>query len=415
MRNGIVMKLSKNSIFIMTSDGEFLKLRKRARDYDVGETISFYESEIVDRKIKKRPFSFPNLRVVLPSLLVMLLVMIPLLSNFSQNNVYAYAIVDINPSLELALNENAEVIEIYSYNDDGEFIKNHLDNWENQSLNDVTDMIIKKSETEGFLKDTKEILISFSYETDNVETKEKINNEIVKLEKKHNVGVLENEINNATREKAKKEEISPAKYILAEKSPVNVQETLESYKDKSISELAKENKELERAFNRNDNSSSSKDKNKSKNDEVKNNAKNKNEKRNYKGRNNNKENHQDEKDKDKSVKGKSDDQRNDKSNNYKVNKSPKTDEPKENNFKRDKDVKKPYDKKRNNGSDKVSHKKGEHSKNFKNDKQSKDDVRHGSHKHNRNNHKPNVSNEDRKSNEEMKNNVKDKSNGKSTK
>jgi hypothetical protein len=119
-------------------------------------------------------------------------------------------------------------------------------------LNSVTDIIISSSEKDGFLKDEKRILLSFSYEKHDDDLKKEINKEVAELKTNNNIAVFKEEIPKKTREIAKREHISPAKYQMVEKeknqSGKVKKEKLKTYKNKSINELSHSDNQLKPLF-----------------------------------------------------------------------------------------------------------------------------------------------------------------------
>ena len=83
---------------------------------------------------------------------------------FKQNNhVYAYLSIDINPSLELGVNKNCQVIELIPYNEDGEKIVSLLHDWEKKDIEDVTSEIMDVIQSQGYLKENHEVILSTVY------------------------------------------------------------------------------------------------------------------------------------------------------------------------------------------------------------------------------------------------------------
>ena len=48
--------------------------------------------------------------------------------------------IDINPSIELGINKNYEVIQLIPYNDDGKKIINQLEDWKHKDVQDVVNI-----------------------------------------------------------------------------------------------------------------------------------------------------------------------------------------------------------------------------------------------------------------------------------
>lgn len=69
-----------------------------------------------------------------------------------ENPIYAYVTFDINPSMELRLNENNEVIETKAYNKDGEALLSQL-SLTNLSLEESISMLVSNESFQSYMKD----------------------------------------------------------------------------------------------------------------------------------------------------------------------------------------------------------------------------------------------------------------------
>ncbi|WP_102027902.1 anti-sigma factor domain-containing protein [Salirhabdus sp. Marseille-P4669] len=170
MKKGVVMDKEGSYLIVMSADGNFHKTKKRPKmDPDIGEEIEI--------KPLTKPFftwihSFLNIRNTVVLATVVLLAIIPMLY-FSQPNstAYAYVNIDINPSVELTVNDDLEVIKLTALNNDGKNIISQLNikDWEYESVEKVTFLIIDTTKKAGFMQDDQDILVGVSY----VDTKQK--------------------------------------------------------------------------------------------------------------------------------------------------------------------------------------------------------------------------------------------------
>ena len=111
--------------------------------------------------------------------LALMLLMISILPFKQNNQVYAYLSIDINPSLELGVNKNCQVIELIPYNEDGEKIVSLLHDWEKKDIEDVTSGIMDVIQSQGYLKENHEVILSTVYvNTDKQDRNKHIEKEI---------------------------------------------------------------------------------------------------------------------------------------------------------------------------------------------------------------------------------------------
>lgn len=135
---GIVMQLNKQHAFIMTSNGEFLKLKLSKNLPKLGEE---YTGEVA----KDTPFYKYALTAASLAFLV-----------FFSSTAYAYytpvasVVVNINPSIKLDLNKWNRIIKSTPLNQDGEKVLSEL-KVKNKSLNDGLDSIVIQAKKDNFI------------------------------------------------------------------------------------------------------------------------------------------------------------------------------------------------------------------------------------------------------------------------
>ena len=92
-----------------------------------------------------------------PTALALMLVFISTLPFYQNNQVYAYMSIDINPSIELGVNKNYQVIELIPYNEDGKKIVNKLHDWKKKDVHDVASEIMDEIKSQGYMKKNHEV------------------------------------------------------------------------------------------------------------------------------------------------------------------------------------------------------------------------------------------------------------------
>lgn len=161
MKKGIIMEINDGYLTLLTPEGEFLRARKVQEDYRLGEEINFFpESASIQRKnsIFTILDSFKAKTVALSAAVLLLLA--AFLPVYQDGEVYAYMTIDVNPSIELGVNEDIKVLSIKGYNQDGKKIAARISNWEKKDAAVVADMVLEEIEEEGYLDEKKEIVLT---------------------------------------------------------------------------------------------------------------------------------------------------------------------------------------------------------------------------------------------------------------
>jgi Anti-sigma factor N-terminus len=207
MKKGIILEIKRDILVMMTPEGEFLTGKKQPyQQYAIGEEIPFFP--LRTESAKPKPFYKWNWKVS-TSLLTALVVIIALFSStmLQNNRAYAYVSVDINPSMELTLNNQQQVIKIKPYNDDAVVLLKKLKNWENDDVSEVTERIFLLSERLGYLKENQNVLITSSIigESDpqrENELMDEINEFVQEYSSEHNTSIVVKETSEKIREEA---------------------------------------------------------------------------------------------------------------------------------------------------------------------------------------------------------------------
>lgn len=156
------MEVDERFLTLLTPEGEFLKARKQKQDYLIGQEIDFSP---VNEVLKKKSlfYSLPG-KAVAAAVFAIMIATASFLPNFGSNDVYAYMSIDVNPSVELAVNDELEVIKLEAYNIEGEQIISKLNNWKKQDVSIVTSQIINEIKIQGYFQNHDEVIISTVYE-----------------------------------------------------------------------------------------------------------------------------------------------------------------------------------------------------------------------------------------------------------
>jgi hypothetical protein len=160
LKKGVILEINSQYVTVLTPEGEFLKGRKVKEDYKIGEEIDFFP--LNERPKVKMPFfnNFGKLRIALASSIAAILLFFSAFSYYDSHQVYAYMSIDINPSIEAAVDKKLRVITLKAYNEEGKLILDSLDEWRNSSITTVTQDIIQRSKESGYYEDGAEIILA---------------------------------------------------------------------------------------------------------------------------------------------------------------------------------------------------------------------------------------------------------------
>lgn len=158
MKKGIVMEIDDVYLTLLTPDGQFLKARKSNDHCVIGEEIFFTP---IDRSSRILPFNrFIAIKPLSIAAVILLLFLGTFVPMYQSNKAYAYMSIDVNPSIELGINKNMQVIELTAFNKDGKRIISNINNWKKQQIVDIAQSILEEMKKQGDLKQYKKVIIS---------------------------------------------------------------------------------------------------------------------------------------------------------------------------------------------------------------------------------------------------------------
>jgi hypothetical protein len=202
VKKGVVVKQKKRCTIVMEEDGTFHKAKPISYG-GLGMEV-FYKPKEETRDM--RFFLKDRFPKTVAMVMAILLIVFPLYGWYDNNEAYAYVNIDMNPSVELKVDEDMKVIDIAPLNDDGKTLVAKLSDWEDKSVQQVTVSIIDKSKEEGFITSENNVLIGVSYIKDpgeNQHLTEVIDKYLDQYVNEYQIATFE--IPSDIREKAKKE------------------------------------------------------------------------------------------------------------------------------------------------------------------------------------------------------------------
>jgi len=157
MYKGLVLKIKKHYALVLTKENDYKKIAIKDGLF-VGQKILFLEEDIIKSEVNKSVNIMRNKVIAFATTAAMVLIMI-FGSNMMPVSTYALISIDINPSLDIRIDKDQNVIEIIPLNDDANDIYN--DDMIDSNIFDVIDELILNAETLNYLtEENNHILIS---------------------------------------------------------------------------------------------------------------------------------------------------------------------------------------------------------------------------------------------------------------
>jgi hypothetical protein len=168
MNRGIVMEMDAAEIIVMTAEGRFAKVPIDQRNCQIGEEILFTE---VKPKTRNSWITVGSFIAVAAAVLLLLFNLNPGSTVVANKKIVAYVSIDINPSVEMGIDENNIVLEIRGLNADGkELIKNII--YTGKHIDLLTEDLLQEAEMKYLSKGEGDIIISSTMgENGNVDSK----------------------------------------------------------------------------------------------------------------------------------------------------------------------------------------------------------------------------------------------------
>ncbi|MDD9313077.1 anti-sigma factor domain-containing protein [Cytobacillus firmus] len=183
MKTGIIMEINERFLTLLTPEGEFLRARKQDRAYVIGQEIAFFPIELKNGNLS-RPLSIFRLsrgKGLMAAAFAMMLAIVSFLPFLQNDEVYAYMSIDVNPSIELGVNQEYQVVELIPYNKEGKLIIQNIKSWKKNSIHEVADKILLQIKKQGYFKENKEVVIAAVYTEQNKEADERIQKELADI------------------------------------------------------------------------------------------------------------------------------------------------------------------------------------------------------------------------------------------
>jgi hypothetical protein len=210
-QKGIVFETTSSYSIFLTPDGQFQKGIPVPTSIEVGEEVQFRPYTEVKRRKRSFNHAFGGPIIAMAAAVVLFFsVLLP-----SQSTVSAFVQIDINPSIELGIDNEGTVQLFRGLNDDGMNLKRDIAFWKGKSLSWVLNEIVIR--TESIIEETEAIEITTIYQknVDQATLEQVIENAVTTstsqiITKKQEVRVIEASVSD--REAANEEGVSVQKY-----------------------------------------------------------------------------------------------------------------------------------------------------------------------------------------------------------
>ncbi|TDL89845.1 anti-sigma factor domain-containing protein [Vibrio vulnificus] len=215
MKKGVILSVNKRFVTLLTPEGEFLKTKRQEREYEVGEEITFSPAK------QKFTLAFSNIhssfkKTAVLSIASTFLILFSILPSYFSGPVSAYMTIDVNPSIELELDDDLEVLKLTGLNEDGKLVIGQLKDWKGKDIKAVTNRIVETTKQLGYLKGNKQIVVSTTLMEKNKELDKNLKEEIKEISDQDNISKTKMKVIQATksdRKQAREQGISTGRYL----------------------------------------------------------------------------------------------------------------------------------------------------------------------------------------------------------
>lgn len=182
---GVVIRIDEGEAIVMTDDVVFKRIKKRPGIYK-GQKILISDKDVIQDNMIRKKYFYPAFAAI-ASLLLIILASFHFFFNTSKP--YLYMSIDINPSIELGVNDDESIGDIRALNADGKILMENI-KLKGLDIGSALRLIIEKSREMGYVKendDRDSILIAVQLENDDVkeetEREKKINEFLDRIRK----------------------------------------------------------------------------------------------------------------------------------------------------------------------------------------------------------------------------------------
>ncbi|MCR8644950.1 hypothetical protein NV379_20050 [Paenibacillus sp. N1-5-1-14] len=249
MNKGIVVQISDKEIVILLPTGQFDRITNDGRNCQIGDEIVYSDkAPTTNSSVKGLVIAISGLAV---ALVATFFIVIKLLGLSSSDEVVAYVSLDINPSVEMGVDESDQVRVMKGLNADGEKLITNM-KYQGKTLEEVTQLVLDQAEKGVLAAKEADIVVSATVLKENSKLSDivlatKVKGQVVKhIQKLHakdadGFSVLWFAVSPEMRQAAISKGISMGKFaVFLKLKDAGTKVSLEDYKAKSLTALAKE-------------------------------------------------------------------------------------------------------------------------------------------------------------------------------
>ena len=238
---GTVLEINSDTALVMTSECDFMEIY-RHEGLETGQEIVFSRRDVV-RKGKRTKWT----TLALVASLILFFICAPFYFSFftgTAGATVAYVSLDINPSLELAVNNRCQVTKTTAFNEDGDKLLQNVP-VNGKPVTEAVAALIKAAEEMHYLNtntnDLVLVCISPAGNKDqNTELASSISNELAAFEKPEAVKLKIVDVSNIQRQEAQQIGMSAGRYNLWKEAGNSNNDNLEQYKKGKLTDFIAE-------------------------------------------------------------------------------------------------------------------------------------------------------------------------------
>ncbi|PYZ94569.1 hypothetical protein CR194_03275 [Salipaludibacillus keqinensis] len=159
MKKGVVMEVEKRHMIVLTKNGEFIRARVKV-NANIGEEVDYSPVPVYqfphffERKMYSVPLAF----------ILTFLLIFPGSTILPSSTVHGFVSLDMNPSIELAVNDHYEILYTVGYNDKGKTLLEKIGtSLEGMTLVSATDILVEEGLNQGMIHRSHSIYISSAF------------------------------------------------------------------------------------------------------------------------------------------------------------------------------------------------------------------------------------------------------------
>jgi hypothetical protein len=155
------LELDDSGALLINNEGEYLRIR-RTEEMEIGVCVDFSKTDILkESKVYGFPKKYLKYVYVFGSVAAAVIIMVSaflLMSRDMANSTFAYIDIDINPSIDLKVNQEGYIIGVEPLNKDAEKIAQNID-YLGQKAEDAVLATVKKSAELGYFQNENKLVL----------------------------------------------------------------------------------------------------------------------------------------------------------------------------------------------------------------------------------------------------------------